>query len=225
MSVVSAIREMLSKGLSIEQALTAAELIENHEVSQLEVRRANDRARKAAQRSRDKGKGVSRDEVTGRHVTIKKQQSNQSVGGVTGRHVTPPKDNISNPPVLFSDADASLVNEPVDACRVVIEKPRKNLEALRAFGEAWNQLAGSLNFPPIDEIKTGSTRERQALARLREMPPNGIQELMARIRGSPYLRGEVNGFRVSFDWIIKPSNYQKIMEGNYEARKVTTFRR
>ena len=48
---------------------------------------------------------------------------------------------------------------------------------------------------------------------------------MARIRGSPYLRGEVNGFRVTFDWIINASNFQKILEGNYEVRKVASLGR
>ena len=57
------------------------------------------------------------------------------------------------------------------------------------------------------------------------MGPDGVQALMTRIRGSPYLRGEVNGFRVSFDWIVNPSNYQKIMEGNYENRKISSFRK
>ena len=49
--------------------------------------------------------------------------------------------------------------------------------------------------------------------------------LLARVRGSPYLRGEVNGFRCTFDWIVNASNYQKIMEGNYEDRKVASIRR
>jgi uncharacterized protein YdaU (DUF1376 family) len=125
----------------------------------------------------------------------------------------------------YRDADASLVNEAVDGGRIVLEKPKKDTEALRVFGEQWNALAAAFKLPSIDEIKTGSTRERHALARLREMGPDGVQALMTRIRGSPYLRGEVNGFRVTFDWIVNPSNYQKIMEGNYENRKIASFRK
>lgn len=130
------------------------------------------------------------------------------------------------------DADASLVNEAVDPS-VSIEKPRDEAKALlKAFGEAWNQLAASFSLPQIDEIKPGSTRERHALARLREItanyhpnPQDGVVDLIARIRGSPYLRGEVNGFRCTFDWIVSASNFQKIMEGNYEDRKIASFRR
>jgi hypothetical protein len=138
------------------------------------------------------------------------------------RSPTPPKE--INPTPIGPSLRSGLVDEPVDVS-VAFEKAKKNNEALKAFGEGWNQLAAALSLPSIDEIKPGSLRERQALARLREMPPDGVQTLMTRIRGSPYLRGEVNGFRVSFDWIIKPSNYQKIMEGNYEVRKVAAFGR
>lgn len=65
MSLVAAIREMIAKGLSIEDALTAAEVLEARETSELEARKANDRERKRRQRmaSRDKA------EVTGSHVT------------------------------------------------------------------------------------------------------------------------------------------------------------
>jgi uncharacterized protein YdaU (DUF1376 family) len=124
------------------------------------------------------------------------------------------------------DADASIVDEGVDPTDVRIKKPEKTdlREALRSLGEQWNQLAGSFRLPTIDEIKAGSTRERHALARLREHPDD-VPALMARIRGSPLLRGEVNDFRCTFDWIVNASNYQKIMDGNYEDRKVSQLRR
>ncbi len=90
-------------------------------------------------------------------------------------------------------------------------------ERLRAFGEAWNVLAGQFKLPQIDEIKSGSMRERHALARLRDL--ESPDDLLNHVRGSPYLRGEINGFRATFDWIINVSNCQKIMDGNYEDRE------
>ena len=87
MRVVAMIREMIGNGLSIEQALMAAELVENREISQLEARRANDRARKARHRE-----NMSRD-VTGGHVTAQVVEN-------TRRHVTsrdPPKRGPPHP--------------------------------------------------------------------------------------------------------------------------------
>jgi DnaT-like ssDNA binding protein len=83
--IVAAIRAMLGKGLSIEQALLAAEVIESREASQLEARRANDRARKA--KSRDKANDVSRD-VTGSHVTARKSRDKREKRNDIKGHVT-----------------------------------------------------------------------------------------------------------------------------------------
>ena len=44
--------------------------------------------------------------------------------------------------------------------------------------------------------------------------------LIDMIRNSPFLLGKTKHcFFVFFDWIIKPSNYQKIIEGNYLDRQ------
>lgn len=87
-SVVAAIREMLGKGMSIEDALTAAEILEKLQVSKLDERRANDRARKA--KSRDKANDVSRDsaEVTGSHVTVRMSRDGPEKRSKIKSHVT-----------------------------------------------------------------------------------------------------------------------------------------
>lgn len=100
------------------------------------------------------------------------------------------------------------------------------VETIRVAGEGWNAMAASLSLPAIDSIKPGSAREKHTLARARDLRTDheldaaaGFAKLFNLIRGSPYLRGEVNGFVATFDWIIKPSNFLKIMEGNYEIRQ------
>jgi hypothetical protein len=47
MNLVAAIRDMLAKGLPVEQALAAAELIEAHEEAERKARKARKRARLA----------------------------------------------------------------------------------------------------------------------------------------------------------------------------------
>ena len=209
MSMATLIRRMSEAGAPPEAIAIAVAAIEEAVASaaaEIEGRRASDRTRQ--QRSRDRHV-MSRD--TSRDAPPKKE-------------VFPPTPPLlEKTPPLLGLADARPVDEPVDVL-VAFEKTKKNTEALKAFGEQWNRLAAAFKFPPIDEIKTGSMRERHALARLREMPADGVNGLMARIRGSPYLRGEVNGFRCTFDWIINASNFQKIMEGNYEVRKAPAGR-
>ena len=47
-------------------------------------------------------------------------------------------------------------------------------------------------------------------------------EYFALVRSSKFLMGEVsasggNAFRCNFDWLIAPSNFVKVVEGNYHA--------
>jgi hypothetical protein len=222
MSVAAAIRHMLSVGLTIEQALVAAEAFEHQEPapkprSAGAIRQQRYRDRKASLVTSCDATGVTT-------VT--------TVTGVTVSPVSPPRDNINSTPLfppslVVSEANASLVDGTVDVGLSGIEKQKKKAlrEELQSLGEQWNGLAAAFRLPTIEEIKPGSKRERHALARLREMPPNGVQALMSRIRSSPYLRGEVNGFCCTFDWMVNATNYPKIMDGNYEDRKISHFRR
>jgi len=83
----------------------------------------------------------------------------------------------------------------------------------------WNELAQKYNLPAIKEIKAKSLRERNLKARNAEKEFD-FELLIDMIENSPFLLGKTkNAFFVFFDWIIKPSNYQKIMEGNYLDRQ------
>lgn len=121
------------------------------------------------------------------------------------------------------DANASLANANAlaDALRVERERKKRAEETanLHLLGSDWNSLAADLGLATIDEIKPGSTREKSALARIREGVDWPI--IFTKIRGSPFLRGETSDFRVSFDWIVNPTNLLKVIEGNYnnEVRK------
>ena len=83
----------------------------------------------------------------------------------------------------------------------------------------WNELAQKHNLAAIKEIKSGSLREKNLRARSAEKEFDFIL-LIDMVENSPFLLGKSkNPFFVFFDWIIKPTNYQKIMEGNYLDRQ------
>lgn len=117
------------------------------------------------------------------------------------------------------DAGASIADAAASAARLQSEEDRKRIAekrqtVLRSLGERWNNFAGELRLPQIEEIKTGSPRERAALARVRD--GCDFDRVFAKIRSSPFLRGEKGSTPASFDWITNPTNYQKIIEGNYD---------
>ncbi len=83
----------------------------------------------------------------------------------------------------------------------------------------WNELAQKYNLPAIKEIKAKSLRERNLKARSAEKEFD-FDLLIDMIENSPFLLGKTkHTFFIFFDWIIKPTNYQKIMEGNYLDRQ------
>ena len=83
----------------------------------------------------------------------------------------------------------------------------------------WNEFARKYNLPVIISVKPGSNRERHLKARLAEKEFN-FDLLLDVIENSPFLMGKTkHAFFIFFDWIIKSTNYQKIMEGNYLDRQ------
>lgn len=83
----------------------------------------------------------------------------------------------------------------------------------------WNELAQKHNLPPIKGIEPRSLREKNLRARSAGKEFD-FDVLINMVENSPFLLGKTkHAFFVFFDWIIKPSNYQKIIEGNYLDRQ------
>ncbi len=83
----------------------------------------------------------------------------------------------------------------------------------------YNQICRSL--PNVQEPKSwNTTRKRAVQARWKENDNIGyFVQLFTRVEASDFLSGRTEkGFRASFDWILKPANMQKIVEGNYDNR-------
>ena len=84
--------------------------------------------------------------------------------------------------------------------------------------EAWNALS-NLGIKPIRGIAKKGTRADQLRARIREHGEEAVIEAVDRIRNSDFLQGKnARGWMVTFDWFIKPANFQKVLEGNYDNR-------
>jgi hypothetical protein len=83
----------------------------------------------------------------------------------------------------------------------------------------WNDLAQEYNLAAIIDIKHDSVRDKNLKSRSADKSFD-FDLLIDIIKNSPFLLGKTKHcFFVFFDWIIKPSNYQKIIEGNYLDRQ------
>lgn len=97
----------------------------------------------------------------------------------------------------------------------------KNLKEVMA---AWNEFAQKWNLRPIQDIEPGSMREAHLRARMKKKDFS-LEALLQKIEKQPFLLGKNDkAWTITFDWIICPSNYTKIMEEQYPARHVRNGR-
>lgn len=84
---------------------------------------------------------------------------------------------------------------------------------------AWNSLV-SVGVNPVRSINTGSKRADCLRARVREYGEDAILEAIENVRTSDFLQGRNSkGWRITFDWFVLPTNFPKVLEGNYNQRK------
>lgn len=85
--------------------------------------------------------------------------------------------------------------------------------------DMWNEL-GAFGIPPVKGISEGSKRNTQLKARLKQFGISDFRNAINEIRQSSFLKGQnKTGWMITFDWFIKPSNFTKVLEGNYSDKK------
>lgn len=98
--------------------------------------------------------------------------------------------------------------------RVGDRKPAPCASQLQPIFDQWNKFAKGHELAPIKEIPKGSARERALKARIKE--GMSFEDVLKAIHMQPFLYGENDrGWLLNFDWILKPANLTKILEGAY----------
>lgn len=78
--------------------------------------------------------------------------------------------------------------------------------------EKWNKL----NLQKLISIKTGTTRYKLLKSRANEYGIDSIFQAIENVSKSNFLKGQNDrGWIITFDWLIKPNNFIKVLEGNY----------
>ena len=92
-------------------------------------------------------------------------------------------------------------------------------EKISEIVKRWNAFAHAQNIPWVRSVIAGSARERHLIARMKD-PEWDFGKILEAISFQPFLTGENDrGWLVTFDWILSPSNAQKILEGAYTKIK------
>lgn len=77
------------------------------------------------------------------------------------------------------------------------------------FNTTTNGVFGLVRLP-LSETRKGMIR-----ARIREHGKQSFVEVIQKALASDFLKGQ-SGFKATFDWLIKPTNYEKVLSGNYD---------
>ena len=147
------------------------------------------------------------------------------------------KQNVANLPVSVSDSVSVSVSDSV-----VTKDVNKELSSLHSdnnistkvdtlsspnwadnFVKFFNATIDKNNSVIAKVRIIQGNREKQLKARIKQYGEESVCEAVTKATLSPFLNGQ-KGFIASIDWILKPNNFPKILEGNYDKRETSVFR-
>ena len=80
--------------------------------------------------------------------------------------------------------------------------------------EAWN----SLGLKSVQKVADGTQRAQWLHKRLKDYGLDSVLLAIENVRQSPFLNGDnKRGWEVTFDWFLRPNNFPKVLDGNYNA--------
>lgn len=86
--------------------------------------------------------------------------------------------------------------------------------------DAWNSLADDIGIKKVVKIGEDTNRKKMLKARIKQYGVDDVIKAIDKIRNSDFLQGgSKGGFIITFDWFIKPNNFPKVLEGNYDNAK------
>lgn len=135
-----------------------------------------------------------------------------------------------NNPVSFTEQSVLIIGEgngdgyipptaPPDECHE--DEQCENIDYRKLMDTFNRMFAGKL--PKVSSMT--DNRKKAVKARASENGKSSIMKVFENILKSPFLLGNNDrNWRCDFDWIFRPTNFLKILEGNYDNRTESTGR-
>lgn len=135
------------------------------------------------------------------------------------------QNSLNDPDEIIQDNEfvTDKEEQPVNA---------KSLKMYQPIIDEWNSLK-EYGITPIIAINSNTQRAKMLKCRLNQYGTDSFEKAIKQIKNSDFLQGKnKTSFMITFDWLVKPNNYPKVLEGNYrnnpnravEAKKVQQFR-
>lgn len=85
--------------------------------------------------------------------------------------------------------------------------------------DAWNALSNDTAIKPVSKMLSASKRYQMLVARIKEYSIDDVLKAIEKIKQSDFLKGNNNkGWIITFDWFVRPNNFPKVFEGDYDNR-------
>ena len=121
---------------------------------------------------------------------------------------------IDNKVSKTASVNSGEADEPPPATAVETDKQNQSTPYSKIL-EMYNALCETSGLRPIRSIN--GNRKTQTAARFKEYGINGFTDLFEKVSASHFLCGSGDrGWKVDYDWLIAPTNMQKVLEGKYD---------
>lgn len=166
----------------------------------------------SAQKRRQRNK-----EIEAKESEIDKPSKNMSIGVDGGVDSGVDNVHIENRDKSIENRDKSIELENRDRGESRGERATKSVALCEANAsliiEAWNGLG-------LTALKSiTNTRLKLTKARIADHGLDTFIDTIISIKESPFLLGQnAKGWMITYDWLVKPNNFVKVLEGNYKPR-------
>ena len=145
-------------------------------------------------------------------ITSEQQASNKRVTNEQQQHKNIRKKEYKNIYTLSNERESDAVaSEPKKASKDVVD-----FSGLISFFNRAMEQAKSI----IPRCQSCEGKRREFVrARIREHGMDKVYEMITKASESDFLNGKNDrGWIADFTWLFRPSNFQKVLEGNYDNR-------
>ena len=150
---------------------------------------------------------------SGKKVLVGGEKSSLGVGKKVpqGGEKSSPNNIKSN---IKGNIESSSLSDNTDESTPLPAQKISQMAALVV--DKWNGLQ-EIGIKPVSKISVHSARYEMLRVRLREYGLEAVLSAIEHISKSKFLRGHnKNGWMITFDWFVRPNNFPKVLEGNYD---------
>lgn len=139
-------------------------------------------------------------------------------------------DNVHTDECNYMDSHADNVHRDVSGLSTQSKSIEKDIITIsneivcqtdvRRVAEAWNGLQCS-GIKPVSRLDSTSKRYQSLAARIKQYGMDDVLAAIGKISSSDFLQGKNDtGWTITFDWFVRPNNFPKVLEGNYDNKSI-----